>query len=324
MYDFCAIGDALVDYIPAPGYTPENPVYQCEAGGTVANLLTAASKLGLHTMFVGKIGDDCMGELLKHKMESNGVSLDGCVLDTTHFTTQSFVTLDENGERSFSFSRRFGADIWLDEKQIPVEKILQSSMVGFSGMCMTDEPIRTAAWRVIDEAYKHRIPVVLDVNYRHNLWNNENEMICQMKKTLSKVSIYKSSEEEAYLLTGKNSLEEAAAEISKYGCKVVIITMGEKGSYYYTAEKCGEIKAYDVKAVDTTGAGDSFFAGVIYQIIQKGGIKRILPDDFPQILKFANAAGALTTTKKGGVTGSPLLREVEEFIKQQEKKDEKL
>ena len=131
MYDFCAIGDALIDYIPGPGYTLEKPIYQCEVGGTVVNALTAASKLGLHTMFIGKIGDDCMGELIRRKMESYGVSLEGCVLDPVHFTTQSFVTLDENGERSFSFSRRFGADIWLDEKEIPIERVLQSAMVRF-------------------------------------------------------------------------------------------------------------------------------------------------------------------------------------------------
>ncbi|MEJ8735554.1 MULTISPECIES: carbohydrate kinase family protein [Mediterraneibacter] len=319
MYDFCAIGDALIDYIPGPGYTLEKPIYQCEVGGTVVNALTAASKLGLHTMFIGKIGDDCMGELIRRKMESYGVGLEGCVLDPVHFTTQSFVTLDENGERSFSFSRRFGADIWLDEKEIPIERVLQSAMVGFSGMCMTDEPVRTATWKVLNEAHKKGIPIVLDVNYRHNLWSSKEKMICEMKKTLSKVSLYKSSEEEAYLLTGRNTLKEAAKEISKYGCKLVIITCGEKGSYYYTEEKSEKIKAYDVKAVDTTGAGDSFFAGVIYQIIQKGGIEKVMSEDLPQILKFANAAGALATTKKGGVTGSPLLQEVEEFIKQQNK-----
>lgn len=314
MYDFCAIGDALIDFIPGCGYTPENPIYQCEAGGTVANVLAAAGKLGMRVMFVGKIGDDCLGQILKDKMAGCGVALDGCVLDSDHFTTQSFVSLGENGERSFSFSRKYGADIWLQEEDLPMEKILKSSMIGFSGMCMTDEPVRTATWKAIKEAYRNQIPIVLDVNYRDRLWKSEDEMIQEMRKTLPFVTLYKSSEEEALLLTGKEKLREAAEAVTKFGCKAVFITLGEKGSYYYMDGKDGIVKSFPVRAVDTTGAGDSFFAGLLYQIRKRNGIEHILVEDLPEMMKFANAAGALATTKKGGVTGTPLLQEVEEFL----------
>lgn len=317
MYDLCAIGDALIDFIPAPQYTTENPVYQCEVGGTVANLLAAGSKLGLRTMFVGKIGEDCMGQLIRRKMESCGVSMEGCIMDPLHFTTQSFVSLGENGERSFSFSRCFGADIWLQEKELPIEMALQSSVVGFSGMCMTDEPIRQAAWSLLKAVWNKKIPIVLDLNYRHNLWKNEKEMLDTMRETLPYVTLYKSSEEEAFLMAGTKDLQKAAEYISGFGCKTVIITLGEQGSYYYIGGKDGRIPAYKVEAVDTTGAGDCFLAGLLYKIKQKGGIEKSTPEDYGGILKFANAAGALATTKRGGVNGAPSLREVEAFLDQQ-------
>ncbi|PWJ51866.1 carbohydrate kinase family protein [Faecalicatena contorta] len=316
MYDLCAIGDALVDFIPAPQYTPDKPVYQCEVGGTVANALTAGSKLGLSTLFVGKIGDDCMGQLIRNKMISHGVSMEGCVVDPIHFTTQTFVSLGENGERSFSFARRFGADIWLEESDLPMERILQSSMVGFSGMCMTDEPIRSATWKLLRAVRAKEIPIVLDVNYRYNLWKNEEEAISAMRETLSYAALYKSSEEEAYLLAGVEDLQEAAEKIADYGCRIVIITLGGQGSYYYVNGESGHIPSYKVEAIDTTGAGDSFFAGLLYQIKQRGGIENISAGDYPEILKFANAAGALAATKRGGVNGAPFLNEIEEFIKQ--------
>ncbi|WP_334196600.1 carbohydrate kinase [Muricomes intestini] len=307
MYDLCAIGDALVDFIPAPQYTPENPVYQCEAGGTVANLLTAGSKLGLNTVFVGKIGADCMGELVRNKMQGCGVSMEGCVMDPMHFTTQSFVSLGENGERSFSFCRSFGADIWLKEDEIPMKVLEQSSMLGFSGMCMTDDPVRQATWTLLRAAKR--------INYRDKLWQNEKEMIHIMRETLSYVTLYKSSEEEAFLLTGTEDLRKAAKIICGFGCRDIIITLGQKGAYFYSGGKDGLIPAYRVEAVDTTGAGDSFFAAVLHQIVQRGGIEKITGTDYSDILKFANGVGALATTKRGGIKGSPTLREAEEFLK---------
>ena len=317
MFDLCAIGDALIDFIPAPQYTPEAPVYQWEVGGTVANLLTAGSKLGLNTLFVGKIGEDCMGRLIREKMEGHGVSMDGCVMDPLHFTTQAFVTLREDGERSFSFSRRFGADLWLQESEVPIGKVLESSMAGFSGMSMTDEPVRSATWRLLRAVYDKNIPIVLDVNYRYNLWNSEEEMIRIMRETLPYVTLYKSSEEEACLLAGTANWREAAEILAGFGCRIIIITLGEKGSFYYMNGRSGLIPSYKIEAVDTTGAGDSFFAGLLFGIKKKGGIDRIIPEDFPEILRFANAAGALAATKRGGTNGSPSLPEIREFLEKQ-------
>lgn len=320
MYDICAIGDALIDFIPAPDYTPKEPVYQARPGGTITNLLVAAAKLSLHCMFTGKIGDDCMGRLIRDSMADCGVDLSGCVMDEQYFTTQSFVSLDENGERSFSFSRKFGADVYLHKEELRMEQLIDTRLFAFSGMCLTDEPVRETTLYALDEVYQKDIPIALDVNYRHNLWQSEAEMTAAMHKTLPYVTICKASEEEACLLTGKESLMEAARYISGFGCKYIFITLGEKGAFYYTGESYGLVPSYPVRAVDTTGAGDSFFAALLYGLLNRGLEGVVSEAGLKEILQFANAAGALATTKRGGAAGAPWLSEIQRFMEQENKK----
>ena len=128
-------------------------------------------------MFVGKIGEDCMGRLIREKMAGYGVSMDGCVMDPMHFTTQAFVTLDKDGERSFSFSRRFGADIWLREEELPIEKAVASSMAAFSGMCMTDEPVRSATWRFLRAVYDLSLIHILPDNREGRVFKRSRKAI---------------------------------------------------------------------------------------------------------------------------------------------------
>ena len=92
-------------------------------------------------------------------------------------------------------------------EELPIEKAVESSMAAFSGMCMTDEPVRSATWRFLRAVYDKKIPIVLDVNYRYNLWKSEEDMIRIMRETLPYVTLYKSSEEEACLLAGEIVLD---------------------------------------------------------------------------------------------------------------------
>ncbi len=316
MYDLSAIGDALIDFTPSSGFEEDRPVYQCNVGGTVCNLVVAAAKLGLETMFVGKVGDDCMGDLIHKEMKRYKVDLSGYVKDKEHFTTQSFVTLQPNGERNFSFSRRYGADIFLKINEVPVEKMMDTVFLHFSGMCMTDEPIRNTTFEILKEAKKREKIVTVDVNYRSKLWKSEEDMVKTMWKSLQYVTLFKSSDEEAFLLTGEKTLDKAAAKILELGCKIVIISCGEKGCYYSYYGGHGQIPSYRVKAVDTTGAGDCFLAGFLYQLRNANDIDNISEENIISMLRFANAAGALTTTRKGGVAGAPSIDEIEACIKE--------
>lgn len=311
MYDVCAIGDALIDFIPAPDYQPENPVYLCNVGGTVANLAVATSKLDLKTLIVAKVGDDTMGNLIIDTMKKNGVDSSAIVLDDDAFTTLSFVSLAADGERSFSFSRKYAADIRLNKSELDIDKMLNAKILHFSGMCMTDEPIKEATFYVLKKAKERDMIITLDVNYREKLWKSEEDYKEVMMSTLPYVTIFKAADDEALLLTGESSVEEAAKKISLKGPELIIISLGAEGSYYYYKGMQGKVSSYTVKPVDTTGAGDCFFAAFIYKVTKNGGITDLTEEKLVKMLDFANASGALCTTKRGGVTGSSSYDEIE-------------
>ena len=311
MYDVCAIGDALIDFIPAPDYTPEKPIYLCNVGGTIANLAVATSKLDLKTLIVSKVGDDTMGNLIKNTMDKNGVDSSSLILDDDAFTTLSFVSLANDGERSFSFSRKHAADIRLNKSELDIDKMLNTKILHFSGMCMTDDPIKEATFYVLKKAKERDIVITLDVNYREKLWKSEEDYKKVMMSTLPYVTIFKAADDEALLLTEESSVEEAVKKISLKGPELVIISLGAKGSYYYYKGMQGRVSSYVTNPVDTTGAGDCFFAAFIYKTIESGGITDLTEEKLVEMLDFANASGALCTTKRGGVTGSSSYDEIE-------------
>lgn len=314
MYDLCAIGDILIDLTPMDPSPSGNLVFECNAGGTIANLAAAAGKLGLRTLMVGKVGYDELGKNIRGKVESCNVDMSGCKADPEAFTTLSLVTLN-NGERSFTFSRKYAADIRLTLEDVPMEKVLASKVLHFSGMCLTDQPIRDTTFHVINEARQKGMLITLDVNYRESLWASQEEAIEIIRKSLSYVDIYKSSEEEIALLTGEEDLEKAAKKIISYGPKMVIVSCGPKGSFYYYNGWTGCQNTYDTKPVDTTGAGDCFMAAVLYRIIKRGNIDGMTQNEIEDILDFANAAGAQSITNRGGVSSVPAISEIENCMK---------
>ncbi len=271
MYDICAIGDSLIDFIPAPDFYSDNPLYLCNVGGTIANLSVATSKLNLNTLIVGKVGNDVMGNLIKETMKKNGVDSSGIVTDDKAFTTLTFVALDEDGERSFSFNRRYAADIQLKKSELDVDKMLDSKILHFSGMCLTDNPIKEATFYILEKAKEKNLLISLDVNYRERLWKSEEDYKEVVMSALPYVTIFKAADDEAFILTGESSVEEAAKKISLNGPELVIISLGAKGSYYYYKGNQGRVSSYKAKAVDTTGAGDCFFAAFLYKIIENDG-----------------------------------------------------
>jgi len=314
MYDLCAIGDLLVDFTPMDPSPAGNFVYECNAGGTVANLCAASGKFGLRTLFIGKIGNDDLGKAIRRKVEEFNVDMSGCSVDNEAFTTLTFVTLN-NGERSFSFSRKNSADINLKPEDVPEDKALNSRILHFSGMCLTDQPVRDTTLNLVRKAREKGIFITLDVNYREKLWRDREIAVEVFRDSITLVDLYKSSEEEILFLSGETDLENAAKNISALGPKFIIVSCGPKGAFYYYNGLSGRLNTYDTKPVDTTGAGDCFMAAVLYQIIKRGGIKDLTKDEIEGMIDFANAAGALSITKRGGVASMPTVEEVERCMR---------
>jgi len=314
MYDVFALGDIIADFTPLPASESGNPVYECNPGGTVANMAVSAARFGLKTILAGRVGDEDLGHFLEKVIASKGVDTSGVIFDENHFTTLTFVTLI-NGERNFIFSRRYAADTNYQIEDINIDKLLSSKILHVSGMCFSDDPCRSATFYAMDKVKGKGIIRTLDVNYRPALWKSEELFVKTLGEVIMGIDIFKGSEEEIRLITGESALDKAAEKIISRGPELVLVSCGPKGAYFYYRGKTGILNTYDTVRVDTTGAGDCFMGAVLYKIIRRKNIENFSHDELLDIIDFANAAGAVSISKRGGVASMPAIEDVEDCMK---------
>jgi sugar/nucleoside kinase (ribokinase family) len=318
MYDIFALGDIIVDFTPCPASESGNPVYECNPGGTVANMAVSTARLGLKTLLSGCVGDEDLGRYVEKVIAGKGVDTSGVVFDPGRFSTLAFVTL-KNGERSFSFSRKYAADINLKPEDLDIQKLSSSKILHVSGMCFSDDPCKSAALYAVKKTRGTPILNTLDVNYRPPLWRSEEEFRGTLAEVIRQIDIYKSSEEEILLITGETALDRAAEKISSWGPPLVLVSCGPKGAYFYYQGQTGIVNTFDTVRVDTTGAGDCFMGAVLYKIIKRNGIADLSRRELLEILEFANAAGAVSISRRGGVASMPGLAEITECMERVKK-----
>jgi sugar/nucleoside kinase (ribokinase family) len=306
MYDIFALGDILIDLTPCPDSESGNPVYECNPGGTIANLAVSAARMGLETFLAGCVGDEELGHHIERVISEKGVDTSGIIFNADHFTTLTIITL-KNGERSFSFSRKYAADINLKIEDVDIRKLLSSKIFHVSGMCFSDDPCKTTTFYALEKARKANIINTLDVNYRPLLWRSEEEFRKVLEDVIRQIDIYKSSEEEILRITGEDTLDKAAEKISSWGPRLTLVSCGSKGAYFYYQGQTGISNTFDTVRVDTTGAGDCFMGAVLYKIINRNGIEDFKYDELLEILEFANAAGAVSISRRGGVASMTVL-----------------
>jgi fructokinase len=312
MPDIIALGEILIDFVSLRKGFPlwRAPGFLKAAGGAPANVAAGLGKLGVKVGFIGKVGSDPFGVFLKNALQECNVDVSHIVISNQYRTTLAFVSLTEEGERDFVFFRHPGADMMLSPEEMDEEYIKRAKILHFGSISLINEPYRSATLRALRIARENGLLVSYDPNLRLSLWENEEKAKEGIALGLGFSDIVKLSEEELHFLTGKG-IEEGCAEILETGKKLVVITLGEKGCYYYTREGRGYVEGFKIKVVDTTGAGDGFVAGMLYKILEFG-------EDFPksgdEIFRFANAVGALTCEKRGAIRGLPTLRQVRRFL----------
>ncbi|NLZ54552.1 MAG: carbohydrate kinase [Thermoanaerobacteraceae bacterium] len=317
MYDVVALGELLIDFTPAGISENGNILFEMNPGGAPANVLTTVTKLGGKGAFIGKVGDDQFGYFLKQVLEKNQINTDGLKFTKKANTTLAFVHLDNKGDRSFTFYRNPGADIMLEEGDIKVDLIKKSKIFHFGSLSMTDNPAKGATLKAIEYAKQNNKIISYDPNWRPSLWKNETISKKEMTLGLQYADIVKLSEEELQFLTRESDLEYASKILFNMGIKLVLVTLGANGCYYRHASGTGHIPAYHVNVVDTTGAGDTFLGAVLYNISKIDyPLEKIKTQEIEKIINFANAAGALCTTKRGAIPSIPTLEEIKNFIKQ--------
>lgn len=317
MFDVTAVGELLIDFTPGGNNADGDMLFARKPGGAPANVLAANSRLGGKTAFIGKVGNDALGQFLRKTLGDIQIDTSGLVVDPDIPTTLAFVQLDERGDRSFSFYRKPGADLMLRTSDIKEDLVTECHILHFGSVSLTDEPSRNATLFAVKTAKKAGCIISYDPNYRPLLWSDSEAAKQQMNTGLTLADIVKVSEEEMELLTGKTDLEEGSRQLAKYGASLILVSLGSKGAFYRKGEICGLLPTYDVKTMDTNGAGDSFLGAVHYRLRGKSlaEIQSLTEAEMKDIISFANAAGSLTTTRGGAIPAMPALAEIEACIK---------
>ena len=273
----------------------------------------AASRLGVSCAFAGCVGADSFGAALLQTLRDNNVDVSAVAEDPEVPTTLAVVTVDETGERSFTFYRGPGADLQLKREQIPDDLLYGVKIVHFGSVSLTADPARSATLAAAKDAKEKGVLITYDPNYRPALWPAGTDAKAWMRKPLPLVDVLKISDEEMELLSGVNSPGAAAEALCAQGVKLALITLGDAGVYYRIGDMTGTVPGYKVKVADTNGAGDTFFGAVLCRIAKRGGtLDGLTREELEDILRFANRAASLTVSRPGAIPAMPTLKEVEE------------
>jgi fructokinase len=312
MFDVTAVGELLIDFTPAGKSESGEVQFERNPGGAPANVLAALAKLGKKTAFIGKVGNDQFGHYLHSVLGKNNINTKGLVFSNETNTTLAFVHLDEQGDRSFSFYRNPGADMMLKEQEVNLELLEHTRIFHFGSVSMTHEPAVSATLMAIKYAKEKGHLISFDPNLRVNLWESLSHAKAMFNVGLQYANVLKISEEELEFISGSKDPQTGTDYIYKrYHTELIFVTMGAEGCYFRLGEKVGKCSGYKVESIDTTGAGDAFLAGILYQILENNRLLSNLSlEDVEQMVSFANAVGALATTKKGAIPAMPSVEEI--------------
>ena len=310
MTDILAVGEVLID-LTQTGTLNGIPQYAAFPGGAPANVAVAAAKLGAATAFCGKVGQDTFGEQLARTLQQNGVNTDHlhrCAAPTT----LAVVSVDDTGERSFSFYREGSADTLLAETESVSALECTPKVLHFGSVSLTHECARNATLAAVKEAKNRGIIISYDPNYRPALWQGESLAKSYMAAPLPLADILKVSDEELPLLSGYRDLEEGSRLLCKSGIPLVLVTLGAAGVYYRMGDHTGAVPGISVSVADTNGAGDTFLGAVLARLCRRenGVLNGLSVPELEDILTFANRAAALTCSRPGAIPAMPDLREL--------------
>ena len=313
LYDVTTFGEILIDFTWQGVNESGQVLFAQIPGGAPANVAVAARKLGAHTAFIGKAGKDMHGEFLRSVLEKEKVETKGMLLDENYFTTLAFVNVSENGERSFSFARKPGADTMIEKEEVNIDILDNTKVFHVGSLSMTHQPARETTLYAVHRAKEKGSIISYDPNYRSSLWKDAETAKRQMRSLIPYVDIMKISDEETELLTGKEKPEEAAKILFQKGVQIAVVTLGGAGAYLYCKEGGIQVPGFASKVADTNGAGDSFWGGFLYCISKsEKSLEQLTMDDLKKFVRFGNAVASLCVEKKGAIPAMPSLAEVEE------------
>jgi sugar/nucleoside kinase (ribokinase family) len=290
MASVVCLGELLIDFVAVrPG------VYQRAAGGAPANVAVGLARLGARSAFLSMVGDDAFGRFLRETLARDGVDIRGLISTREAPTGLAFISLDRRGERRFTFYRRPCADALLAPGDLRAAPWRGARIFHYGSISLIAEPSRSATLAAIARARRAGMRLSCDPNLRLALWPSPARARAGMREALRHADIVKVSEEEVAFLGHTPR------------APLVVITRGPRGGTVLDGARRFDYPAFPVRAVDTTGAGDAFVAGLLY------GLLREMPVE--EAVRWAAACGALATTKRGAIPALPSLEAVERLIR---------
>lgn len=313
--DVVALGELLIDFTLNGESTQGNPMFEANPGGAPCNVLSMLSKLGKKTSFIGKVGNDQFGRLLRDTIEDVGIDSRYLLADKEIPTTLAFVHTFPDGDREFSFYRKPGADMMLKENEISEEMVSEAKIFHFGTLSMTHEEVRKATVKAIEMAKANGAIISLDPNLREPLWDTLENAKEQMLKAISYCDVLKISDNEIQFLTGIEDYDEGISKLlSMYDIPLVCLTLGKDGSRAYYRGMRVEVPGFrQDNVVDTTGAGDTF-CGCVLNYICENGLHNLDESNLREMITFANAAASLVTLKRGAIRSMPNKEEIEALL----------
>ncbi len=304
-YDVLALGELLIDFTEHGVSGQGNPVLEANPGGAPCNVLAMLNRLGKRTGFIGKVGNDIFGSQLENALQEAGI-------DTRGLKRDEEVHTREDGDREFSFYRNPGADMMLAESDLDAEMLGNCRIFHFGTLSMTHEGCREATRKAISAAKESGAILSFDPNLREPLWESLEDAREQIFYGLQHCQILKISDNEIQWLTGKEDFDEGIHVIQeKFHTPLILLSMGRAGSRAYQKGICVEEPAYvQENTIETTGAGDTFHACILNYVLEHGW-KEFKEAELKEMLRFANAAASLITTRKGALRVMPAKEEVE-------------
>lgn len=311
MIDVVALGELLIDFAPVSTDADGYPTMAAHPGGAPANFLAALTKYGRKTALLGKVGDDTFGKLLVGTLDKAGIRTEGIVTDHNTFTTLAFVTIDQTGNREFSFARKPGADTQLRFEELNLSLIDEAKIFHFGTLSLTDEPTRSATYQAVAYAKSRGKLITYDPNLRKPLWKSMEEARKQILWGLAQADVVKISDEEVEFLWNCTPEEGADKLLREYGVSLAMVTLGPRGAYLKNQNGECYVASPKVSPIDTTGAGDIFGGSAVSRILEFGIVPgELTTEQMNTVGSFAATAASLSTEKSGGIPSIPEMETV--------------
>ena len=315
-FDVVALGELLIDFTSCGLSSQGNPLLEANPGGAPCNVLAMLRKLGRTCAFLGKVGADSFGDQLEAAIVEAGIDPRGLKRDAEIPTTLAVVHTKPDGDRSFSFARKPGADTQLRFDECDLSLVDEAKVFHFGSLSLTDEPVRSATHRALELARQAGAMITYDPNLRPPLWPSAAAAKEQIEWGMARCDAVKISDNEVEFLTGTPDFDAGAAILKEKfpNLRLICLTAGPGGSYaYYEGKKVWRDGCHLGGTIETTGAGDTFCACMLDFLLSRG-LDGLTEAELGDMLRFANAAAYLVTTKKGALRVMPDRTQVEAIL----------